>query len=286
MIIVIMGPTGVGKTKLSISLAHSLNAEIINADAMQVYKEMNIGTAKIEDTEGIRHHLLSIRSVESPYSVYDFQKDGRKILNKLINNNKNVIIVGGTGLYIKALLYDYNFNEENNSLDFSDLSNEEILNEIKKHEDTDIHVNNRKRLVRALNRIKNNEKKEDSGNNLIYKDVYFIGLTTDRNKLYSIINDRVDKMISDGLIEEVKGLYDNHINTIPINTAIGYKELYKYFNKEISYEESIELIKRNSRRYAKRQYTWLNNKMNVNWFNVNFNNFSNTIDEVKKYLGI
>lgn len=284
MIVVIMGPTGVGKTKLSISLAHYLNAEIINADAMQVYKEMNIGTAKIEDTEGIIHHLLSIRSVESPYSVYDFQKDGRKILNELINNNKNVIIVGGTGLYIKALLYDYNFNEENSSLDFNNLSNEEILSEIKKHEDTDIHVNNRKRLVRALNRIKNNEKKEDNGNNLIYKDVYFIGLTTDRNKLYSIINDRVDKMISDGLLDEVKNLYDYHINTIPINTAIGYKELYKYFNKEISYEESIELIKRNSRRYAKRQYTWLNNKMNVNWFNVDFDNFDNTIEKIKKYI--
>ena len=284
MIVVIMGPTGVGKTKLSINLAHYLKAEIINADAMQVYKEMNIGTAKIEDTEGIKHHLLSIRSVENPYSVYEFQKDGRKILNELIINKKNVIIVGGTGLYIKALLYDYNFSKEEFTYDFSNLSNEEILNEIKKYEETDIHVNNRKRLVRALNKIKNNEKKEDNGNNLIYKDVYFIGLTTDRDKLYSIINDRVDKMISDGLLEEVRDLYDKNLNTIPINTAIGYKELYKYFNREISLNESIDLIKRNSRRYAKRQYTWLNNKMNIEWFNVEFDNFDSTIEKIKKYI--
>ena len=284
MIIVIIGPTGVGKTKLSLSLAHKYNAEIINADAMQVYKEMNIGTAKVEDTEGIPHHLLSIRSVNNPYSVYEYQKDGRKVLNKLLEEKKNVIIVGGTGLYIKALLYDYNFNDESINEDYNDLTNEEILNEIKKYEDTNVHVNNRKRLVRTLNRVKNNNVKTNNGDKLLYKNVYFIGLTTDRNVLYSRINDRVDEMVNEGLIEEVKDLYDNNINTIPINTAIGYKELYKYFNNEITREESIDLIKRNSRRYAKRQYTWINNKMNVNWFNVDINNFDNTIKEVIEFI--
>lgn len=284
MIVVIIGPTGVGKTKLSLELAKKYHAEIINADAMQVYKEMNIGTAKITDTMGITHHLLSIRSVNKPYSVYEYQKDGRELIEKLKKENKNIIIVGGTGLYIKALLYDYKFNINDKNKDYDDLSNEEILNKIKEHCDTDIHVNNRKRLVRMLNKIENNDIEEVSGNNLIYDDVYFIGLTTNRDNLYKRINDRVDEMIDEGLISEVKDLYDKNINTIPINTAIGYKELYKYFNNEISLEDAIELIKRNSRRYAKRQYTWINNKMNVKWFYVDFNNFNNTINEVEKYI--
>ena len=284
MIVVIIGPTGVGKTKLSLELAKKYNAEIINADAMQVYKEMNIGTAKVTDKMGITHHLLSIRSVNEPYSVYEYQKDGRKLIERLKKENKNIIIVGGTGLYIKALLYDYKFNVNDKNKDYDDLSNEEILNKIKEHCDTDIHVNNRKRLVRMLNKIENNDIEEVSGNNLIYDDVYFIGLTTNRDNLYKRINDRVDEMIDEGLISEVKDLYDKNINTIPINTAIGYKELYKYFNNEISLEDAIELIKRNSRRYAKRQYTWINNKMNVKWFYVDFNNFNNTIKEVEKYI--
>lgn len=284
MIVVIIGPTGVGKTKLSLELAKKYNAEIINADAMQVYKEMNIGTAEVTDTMGITHHLLSIRSVNEPYSVYEYQKDGRELIEKLKKENKNIIIVGGTGLYIKALLYDYKFNINDKNKDYDDLSNEEILNIIKEHCDTDIHVNNRKRLVRMLNKIENNDIEEVLGNNLIYDDVYFIGLTTDRDNLYNRINDRVDEMIDEGLISEVKDLYDKNINTIPINTAIGYKELYKYFNNEISLDDAIELIKRNSRRYAKRQYTWINNKMNVKWFYVDFNNFNNTINEVEKYI--
>lgn len=284
MIVVIIGPTGVGKTKLSLELAKKYNAEIINADAMQVYKEMNIGTAKVTDKMGITHHLLSIRSVNDPYSVYEYQKDGRELIERLKKENKNIIIVGGTGLYIKALLYDYKFNINDKNKDYDDLSNEEILNKIKEYCDTDIHVNNRKRLVRMLNKIENNDIEEVSGNNLIYDDVYFIGLTTNRDNLYKRINDRVDEMIDEGLISEVKDLYDKNINTIPINTAIGYKELYKYFNNEISLEDAIELIKRNSRRYAKRQYTWINNKMNVKWFYVDFNNFNNTIKEVEKYI--
>lgn len=284
-IIVIVGPTGVGKTSLSLSLAKNYNAEIINIDAMQIYKEMNIGTAKIMDTKGIPHHLLSIRSVSEPYSVYEYQKDARKILDEFIKNNKNVIIVGGSGLYVKALLYDYKFDVENDNNQYDNLSNEDIYTEIKKlNNEVDIHINNRKRLVRMLNKLKNNNKLDNNGDTLLYDNVYFIGLSTDRTTLYKRIDERVDEMVKEGLIEEVKSLYDKNINTIPINTAIGYKELYKYFDSKISKEDAIDLIKKNSRHYAKRQYTWFNNKMNIKWFDVDFNNFENTIKEVIKYI--
>lgn len=284
-IIVIVGPTGVGKTSLSLSLAKNYNAEIINIDAMQIYKEMNIGTAKIMDTKGIPHHLLSIRSVSEPYSVYKYQKDARKILDEFIKNNKNVIIVGGSGLYVKALLYDYKFDVENDNNQYDNLSNEDIYTEIKElNNEVDIHINNRKRLVRMLNKLKNNNKLDNNGDTLLYDNVYFIGLSTDRTTLYKRIDERVDEMVKEGLIEEVKSLYDKNINTIPINTAIGYKELYKYFDSKISKEDAIDLIKKNSRHYAKRQYTWFNNKMNIKWFDVDFNNFENTIKEVIKYI--
>jgi len=284
-IIVIVGPTGVGKTSLSLSLAKNYNAEIINIDAMQIYKEMNIGTAKIMDTKGIPHHLLSIRSVSEPYSVYEYQKDARKILDEFIKNNKNVIIVGGSGLYVKALLYDYKFDVENDNNQYDNLSNEDIYTEIKElNNEVDIHINNRKRLVRMLNKLKNNNKLDNNGDTLLYDNVYFIGLSTDRTTLYKRIDERVDEMVKEGLIEEVKSLYDKNINTIPINTAIGYKELYKYFDSKISKEDAINLIKKNSRHYAKRQYTWFNNKMNIKWFDVDFNNFENTIKEVIKYI--
>ena len=284
-IIVIVGPTGVGKTSLSLSLAKNYNAEIINIDAMQIYKEMNIGTAKIMDTKGIPHHLLSIRSVSEPYSVYEYQKDARKILDEFIKNNKNVIIVGGSGLYVKALLYDYKFDVENDNNQYDNLSNEDIYTEIKElNNEVDIHINNRKRLVRMLNKLKNNNKLDNNGDTLLYDNVYFIGLSTDRTTLYKRIDERVDEMVKEGLIEEVKSLYDKNIKTIPINTAIGYKELYKYFDSKISKEDAIDLIKKNSRHYAKRQYTWFNNKMNIKWFDVDFNNFENTIKEVIKYI--
>ena len=286
-IIVIIGPTGVGKTALSLSLANKLNAEIINADAMQIYKEMNIGTAKVTNTKGIVHHMLSIKSVREGYSVYEYQKEGRLILNNLIKQDKNVIIVGGTGLYIKALLYDYEFYNETSYNEYSELSNEEIYNKIKNiSNNVDIHINNRQRLVRMLNKLDNNKEISNNQDKLLYNDVYFIGLTTERSILYKRINDRVDEMIKEGLINEVKDLYDKGINTIPINTAIGYKELYKCFDNKISLEESIDLIKKNSRHYAKRQYTWINNKMNVTWFNVDINDFNKTIKEVNEYLNI
>lgn len=285
-IIVITGPTGVGKTRLSVEIAKKINAEIINADSMQVYKDLNIGTAKIKEDEkqNIPHHLFDIVEPNEMYTVYDYQRDGRRKIEQILNKNKRVIIVGGTGLYIKALLYDYEFKKENKIYDFSNLTNEEILNKIKEYDIDNLpHINNRKRLERTLTKLLNNNLISTSGNNKLY-DFELLGLTTSRDNLYKIINSRVDKMIEDGLLEEVKQQYDNKIYSKAINTGIGYKELYKYFDKEVSLDNAIELIKRNSRRYAKRQYTFFNNQMNVKWFNTNYNNFNQTIDEVYNYL--
>ncbi len=280
-VIVITGPTGVGKTKLSVMLAKKINGEIINADSMQVYKKLDIGTAKIKEEEknNIPHHLFDIKDVNDNYTIYDYQKDARCKIDEIINRNHVPILVGGSGLYIKAALYDYKFNEEEYHFEFDDLSNEEILNEIKKHHDTDIHVNNRKRLIRELNKIKNNSINKTNIMEPLY-DIKVIGLTTDREKLYDIINKRVDIMINEGLLDEVSNLYDQKIRSKAIMTGIGYKELYKYFDNEISLEDSINLIKKNSRNFAKRQYTFFLHQMNVNWYHVNFNDFNQTVDDV------
>lgn len=286
MIVVIVGPTGVGKTKLSVELAKRINAEIINCDSMQVYKELNIGTAKVteEEKENIPHHLLDIVSPNAMYTVYDYQKDCRRLIDKLQKEGKNIIIVGGTGLYVKAALYDYRFQEEEQHKSYKNMTNDELLFEIRKKDDKiDIHVNNRKRLERALDKLDNNGTYDFHGNIKLY-DFYTIGLTTSRDNLYDIINKRVDKMIENGLLEETKSLYDRKIHGKAITTGIGYKELYNYYDGKISLEEAIEEIKRNSRRYAKRQYTFFNNQMDVKWFETNYDDFNKTIDEVYSYI--
>ena len=280
MIISVVGPTGVGKTKMSVELAKKYNAIIINCDAMQVYKNLNIGTAKIkeEEKEGIPHFLFDIKEVEDNYTVYDYQKDIRKVLED--NKDKNIIIVGGTGLYLKAALYDYRFEEETENNNYDGYTNEELYELCKKKDASiSIHPNNRKRLVRFLNKsdIKPVEPKK------IYNHI-IIGLTTDRDTLYERINKRVDIMLDEGLIDEVKYFYDKGIRSKAINTGIGYKELYRYFDNEISKEEAIDLIKKGSRHYAKRQYTFFNNQLDVNWFNVDFNNFNNTVNEVIEFI--
>lgn len=285
-IIVITGPTGVGKTKMSIELAKRVDAEIINADSMQVYKDLNIGTAKIteEEKEGIPHHLFDVVEPTNMYTVYDYQKDARDIINDVLSRGKKVIIVGGTGLYIKALLYDYKFIKEDKTYDFSKMSNEEILDKINSYNlDINLHINNRKRLERVLTKLYNNNMQTEKTDTTLY-DFVAIGLTTTRDNLYKIIDNRVDKMIEDGLIDEVEKLYKKNIHSKAINTGIGYKELYKYFDKEISLDEAISLIKKNSRHYAKRQYTFFNNQMNIKWFNTNYNDFSLTVEEVYNYI--
>ena len=218
------------------------------------------------------------------YTVYDYQKDARDIINDVLSRGKKVIIVGGTGLYIKALLYDYKFIKEDKTYDFSKMSNEEILDKINSYNlDINLHINNRKRLERVLTKLYNNNMQTEKTDTTLY-DFVAIGLTTTRDNLYKIIDNRVDKMIEDGLIDEVEELYKRNIHSKAINTGIGYKELYKYFDKKISLDEAISLIKKNSRHYAKRQYTFFNNQMNIKWFNTNYEDFSLTVEEVYNYI--
>lgn len=277
MIIVISGPTGVGKTKLSIELAKHYNAIIINGDAMQVYKKMDIATAKIkeEEKENIPHYLFDICELEDNYSIYDYQKDARKIIEE--NKDKNIIIVGGSGLYQKALLYDYKLDVENNvNNNYDNLSNEELYNlALKIDSNLDIHPNNRKRLIRFLNK----DKVTDKTDKILYDNVIFLGLTTSRENLYNIINNRVDEMVKEGLIEEAKYFYDKKVNCKALDTVIGYKELFKYFNNELTLDEALDLIKKNSRHYAKRQYTWFNHQVPTIWIETDYINFNNTINK-------
>ncbi len=287
MIIAILGPTAVGKTALSIALAKKYNAEVINFDAMQVYEKLDIGTAKVtkEEMEGVPHHLLSNVSLDKNYSVYDYQKDARCLIDKLLKENKNIILIGGTGLYLKAVLFDYNFTEGTTYKEYNDLTNEEILNKIKSYNVEELpHVNNRKRLVRLLNKLENNETITNNGNNLLYKDTIFIGLTTDRNTLYDKINKRVDIMFNNGLLEEVESLKDEFNTSKALNTAIGYKEFIPYFNHEKTLDEVKDDIKKNSRHYAKRQYTFFNHQFKLRWFNTNYDDFNKTINEVINYI--
>lgn len=287
-VIVILGPTGVGKTKMSIELAKRLDGEIVNADSMQFYKDLNIGTAKIkeEEKENIPHHLFDIKEVSDDYSIFDYQKEGRKIIGDILNRKKIPIIVGGTGLYIKALLYDYKLSYEKENNTYDELTTEELYNKLLKlDKNIIIDKNNRRRVIRAINYyLENGTSINDNKTDKLLYNAVFIGLTTDRELLYDIINKRVDKMLSEGLLEEVKYFYDRKIYTKPLINGIGYKELYKYFAKEETLEEAVNKIKRNSRRYAKRQYTFFNNQLPVIWFDVNFNNFDKTVDEVYKYI--
>lgn len=289
-IICIVGPTGVGKTKLSIELAKKYNGEIINADSTQVFRGLDIATAKVTESEkeGIPHHLFDIKDITEDYTVYDYQIDSRKCIEDIISRGKTPILVGGTGLYIKACLYDYKFNNESIRNDYSKYTNQELYDKLLSIDPScNIHINNRQRIERALDYFYSNEEpisNKEKTDKLLY-DVVFIGLTTDRDNLYDRINKRVDSMVDSGLIEESKKIYDSNIRTKAVLTPIGYKELFPYFDKEESLDNCLDLIKQRSRRYAKRQYTWFNNQMNINWFNTDYDNFNNTIDEIEKFIG-
>ena len=287
-IIVITGPTSVGKTALSIAIAKKYDGEIINADSMQFYKGLNIGTAKIkeEEKEGIPHHLFDINEVDDEYSIYHYQKDARIIIEDIQKRHKTPILVGGTGLYLKAALYDYQLSKETQNSKFEEYTNEELYKLLTKiDQNAKVDPNNRRRLIRALSYYQENNKSisQNKTDKLLY-DTIFIGLTCDRNILYDRINQRVDIMVKEGLIDEVRKFYDQKIYTKPLINGIGYKELYQYFDGKITLDETIDLIKKNSRHYAKRQYTFFNHQMNIKWFNVSFTNFNDTIEEVIKYI--
>jgi len=289
-IILIVGPTGTGKTTLSIKLAKKYDAVILNADSTQVYTEPLIATAKIKEheKENIEHYLFDVVSLNDDYTLYDYQKDGRRLLDRFISENKNVIIVGGSGLYVKALLYNYVLEDKKEiDIDFNEYSNEELKNKVLALDpESDIHVNNRQRLEGFLKHYYETGKvikKTDEINNKLYNFIS-IGLKSDRETLYKMLDKRVDSMFNEGLLDEAERLYKMNLKNY--TNIIGYKELNEYFNGNISLDEAKELIKRNTRRYAKRQFTWFNNQMkDIKWFNVNYDNFYDTIKEVENYLG-
>lgn len=286
MVIVITGPTATGKSDLGIYLAHKLNGEIINADSTQVYKGLDIATNKIQDTEGIKHYLFNEKDLREDYTVFDYQKDARRIIDDILARGKVPILVGGTGLYINATLYDYKFEDKANE-EYEGVSNDELYKMLLEVDpNTNIHLNNRVRVISALNYYKANGKpysEKEKDFKLLY-DTIFIGLTTDREILYYKINKRVDKMVQLGLVNEAKEIYDLGIRSKAVMTPIGPKELFDYFDGKISLEEAIDLIKSKSRKYAKRQYTWFRNQMKLKWFETNYDNFSKTEEEVLKYI--
>lgn len=284
MIICIVGPTAVGKTKLSIALAKIYNGEIINADSVQVYKGLDIGSAKVtnKEKEGIKHHLLDIVDVKDDYTIYQYQKDCRETIEKIKEKGKVPIIVGGSGLYIKAALYDYDLKEETSKdLDY-DLTNEELYDAVK-NENPLIDQNNRRRLLRAYNKLQKNISLIDNEAKVIYDDIIWLGLRAEPEILYQKINERVDKMFPD-LIDEVYSFYEKKINSKALKTAIGYKELYDFFNHTKTLKESIDLIKQNTRNYAKRQYTFFNHQLPINWLDTDYDNFQKTIDNAIKFI--
>ena len=289
-IILIVGPTGTGKTTLSIKLAKKYDAVILNADSTQVYTEPLIATAKIKEheKENIEHYLFDVVSLNDDYTLYDYQKDGRRLLDRFISENKNVVIVGGSGLYVKALLYNYVLEDKKEiNIDFSEYSNEELKNKVLALDpESDIHVNNRQRLESFLKHYYETGKvikKTDEINNKLYNFIS-IGLKSDRETLYKMLDKRVDSMFNEGLLDEAERLYKMNLKNY--TNIIGYKELNEYFNGNISLDEAKELIKRNTRRYAKRQFTWFNNQMkDIKLFDVNYDNFYDTIKEVENYLG-
>lgn len=288
-VIVILGPTAVGKTKLSVELAKKLNGEVINADSTQVYQGLDIATAKVteEEKEGIPHHLFDIKKVTEDYSVSDYQKDVRMVIEDCMKRGKTPILVGGTGLYVKAALYDYQFEPTSYKGDYHQFSNEALYQQLCQiNPNTKIHFNNRKRMERALDYYHETgqvlELKEKS-ETLLYPTI-FIGLTCERHLLYERINHRVDMMKEKGLVEEAKKIYDSHIRTKAILTPIGYKQLFPYFEGTESLEHCLDHIKKESRHYAKRQYTFFKHQLPVHWIEVNFEQFDQTVQEVFDYI--
>lgn len=282
-VIVIVGPTASGKTKLSIELAKYFNAEIINGDSVQVYKELNIGSAKIKEEEkaGIPHHLFDIINVGKSYSAYNFQKDVRR----LINDIDIPIIVGGTGFYIKSALYNYEFNKDDNYNynDYNHLSNIEIYEELKINDpNLEIDINNRVRLVRAYHLSKTNHKRSEKVNkNEPLYNILTIYLDVDRKVLKPILIKRLDKMIDEGFIDEVKSIKDLNIEL----NIIGYRELNQYLANEISLEVAKDEIIKSSMRLAKRQKTWFLNQMNSKVFDAYKNDLHfEFIEVVKEFL--
>ena len=274
MLLVIVGPTGSGKTSAALKLADFYHAPIINADAFQIYSEMDIGTAKIaKDSEDYKkHYLLDIVKPNERYSVKEYQDDFRRVYSELKKQYQNIIVCGGTGLYIKAALYDYAFEDEEEAdiSDLEELSNEEladILNKLDPKAFETIHMNNRKRVIRAIQIARTHEMNKSESidkqeHKLIVDDeARFLFLNPDRKELYENINKRVDIMFEQGLLDEVKGLLNKYELSTTAKAAIGYKEVIDYLDNKCSLEECKELIKKRTRNYAKRQVTFFKHQL-------------------------
>ncbi|MFN6832828.1 tRNA (adenosine(37)-N6)-dimethylallyltransferase MiaA [Enterococcus hirae] len=281
-VLVIVGPTAVGKTALSVELAKKFNGEIISGDSLQVYKKLDIGTAKINtsEMEGIPHHLIDVIEPNETYSVADFQKAGRNLITEITERGHLPMIVGGTGLYIQSLLYDFQLGAKEESVTAVRKKYEELAETLSKKELWEylktkdplaaekIHWNNQRKVIRAL------EVFEVTGYSIttpqeeparLY-DYCMIGLNTERALLYQRINQRVDSMLEEGLLEEARFVYE--LGEVQASQGIGYKEFYPYFKGEESLENVVEQLKMNSRRYAKRQLTWFRNRLDAHWFDL------------------
>lgn len=285
-IVVVAGVTGLGKTKLGIELANKFNGEIISADSVAIYKELNIGSAKPTQEEQAQavHHMVDVLDVNASYSVAEFQSNARQLIDDIIKRGKLPIVVGGTGLYINALINDYEFEEEDTKQDnlFEDYSNEELYAMLlAKNEEAArlTHPNNRKRVIRALSRTQHNNK----GQNPIYDALVFF-IQSDRETIHNRINTRVDRMFENGLLEEVKSLHQKYPDFFSFQStqSIGYREFKDYLEGELKLEDLKELIKRNTRRFAKRQITWFKNKTNSIW--IDAKEPSATIDIINKWI--
>lgn len=301
-LVVILGPTAVGKTKISIQLAKRFSGEIISGDSMQIYRGMDIGTAKItkEEMEGIPHHLIDIKNPDESFSAYEFQQLVRKKIKEITERNNLPMIVGGTGLYIQSVIYDYQFvdhsrDEKIRKKLYERLEKEGIdplYDELKNIDPIGaetIHPNNERRVIRALEIYYTTgetitERKAKQQRDLLY-DVKLVGLTMERDVLYERINKRVDEMIRQGLVNEAKAFYDQGLRNVQSIQAIGYKELFDYFDGKTTLEEAIELIKKNTRNFAKRQLTWFRNKMDVEWFNMtDSQKFDENLEKISEFI--
>ena len=296
-VIVVIGPTSVGKTKMGVELAKAMNGEVISGDSMQIYKGMDIGTAKVTEQEmsGIVHHCINILEPTDEYSVKDFQDAVRFQIDDITRRGKLPIIVGGTGLYIKAALYDYEFSETKDNHEifrdkYKDYDNEKLyqhLINIDEKSALELHPHNRQRVLRAIEIFEETgQKKSDIEalqQHVCLYDAYFVGLTIERELLYNRINQRVDAMKEQGLEKEVTELYYQGLERSNQSMkAIGYKEWFDYFEGIIDKETVYENIKKHSRQYAKRQYTWFKNQFDVHWYNVQIDNFEKTVHDVLK----
>ncbi|BDD40553.1 tRNA (adenosine(37)-N6)-dimethylallyltransferase MiaA [Streptococcus ruminantium] len=280
-VIVVVGPTAVGKTALGIELAQRYNGEIISGDSQQVYRKLDIGTAKasLEEQAAAVHHLIDVRDVAEGYSVYEFVKEAKMLIADIVSRGKLPIIVGGTGLYIQSLLEGYHLGGQVNQEEVLAyrkelaLFSDEILVTMAEQAGLSVQDSSRRRMIRGLELKKFGKNLENTESD--YEPIY-ICLTDDRQVLYDRINQRVDKMMDQGLLEEVTWLYQNY-PTSQAAMGIGYKEIFPYLAGECSLDEALDKVKQNSRRFAKRQLTWFRNRMHVPFYSVGCSHYKDTI---------